>query len=97
MRTDVCRVLEWWAEGFDLLVIPTMTQLPPTLDEREPKKLTAAFGLLTMPFSLTGQPAISLPLYRSEDALPVGVQLVADYSREDLLIRIAAQLEEAQP
>jgi len=29
--------------------------------------------------------------------LPIGVQLVAAYGREDLLIRVAAQLETAQP
>jgi len=46
---------------------------------------------------MTGQPAISLPLHWSEDGLPIGVQLVAAYGREDLLIRVAAQLEEARP
>ena len=48
-------------------------------------------------FNVTGQPAISLPLHWSAEGLPVGVQLVAAHNREDLLIRIAAQLEQAQP
>jgi amidase len=50
-----------------------------------------------MPLSITGQPAISLPLHWNAQGLPIGVQLVADYGREDLLIRLASRLEEASP
>jgi amidase len=51
----------------------------------------------TSPFDLTGQPAISLPLHWNADGLPIGVQLVARYGREDELVRLAAQLEAARP
>jgi amidase len=46
---------------------------------------------------MTGQPAVNLPLHWSADGLPVGTQLVAPYGREDLLLRAAAQLEQASP
>ncbi|GAA3421472.1 hypothetical protein GCM10018952_68240 [Streptosporangium vulgare] len=48
-------------------------------------------------FNISGQPAISLPLGWSEEGLPIGGQLVAAYGREDLLLRVAARLEEAMP
>jgi amidase len=46
---------------------------------------------------MSGQPAISLPLHRTSAGLPVGIQLVAAYGREDVLIRVASQLEQAAP
>jgi amidase len=56
-----------------------------------------SFTPYTAQFNLTGQPAVSLPLHRTPGGLPVGVQLVAAYGREDLLIRVASQLEQAAP
>ena len=92
---------EWWTSGFDLLLTPTLAGLPPRIGAfgsgEELDRDTMQFVTFTMPFNISGQPAISLPLYWSEEGLPVGVQLVADYGREDLLFRLAAQLEAARP
>jgi amidase len=97
LTAGVMRAPDWWTEGFDLLVTPTMQQLPPTTGSFSYEQQGAIFGLFTIPFSVTGQPAISLPLHWSPEGLPVGVQLVAAYGREDVLIQVAAQLEAAQP
>src|SRR5204862_132188 len=99
------QVAAWWAEGYDLLLTPTLPEPPPRLGEFDPapgdplRGFTrgGAFVAFTMPFNVTGQPAISLPLHWSASGLPIGVQLGAAYGREDLLLRIAAQLEEARP
>jgi amidase len=48
-------------------------------------------------FNATGQPAMSMPLSWNHDDLPIGVHFVAGYGREDVLIRLAAQLEAACP
>jgi amidase len=99
------RVSAWWHEGFDLLLTPTLPEPPPRLGEFDPTPedplhgfaRAGAFVTFTMPFNMTGQPAISLPLHWSSDGLPIGVQLVAAYGREDVLVRVAAQLEAAAP
>jgi len=96
-------VAAWWEGGHDLLITPTIAGLPPRVGEMcpDPAKPLDAFmrsGALlpfTLPFNVTGQPAISLPLHMNDDGLPVGVQLVAAFGREDLLIRVASQLEQA--
>lgn len=48
-------------------------------------------------FNLTGQPAMSVPLYWTQDDLPIGVQFAARLGNEAVLYRLAAQLEAAQP
>jgi amidase len=97
LMNGVCRSQEWWAAGFDLLITPTMARPPIKIGEKDREIRTSAFGLLNFPASLSGQPAISLPLHWSSEGLPIGVQIVADYGREDILIRIASQLEQAHP
>jgi amidase len=93
------RVSAWWSSGFDLLVTPTLPDPPRPLGWlgwQPDLAAVADTGQFTAPFNVTGQPAVSLPLHRA-DGLPVGVQLVAAYGREDLLLRVAAQLEAATP
>ena len=99
------RVAGWWADGFDLLLTPTMAEPPILLGEMtatpdDPLRgfmRSVPFAAFTAVFNVTGQPALSLPLYWNAQGLPIGAQLVAAYGREDVLIRVAAQLEQARP
>jgi len=99
------RVARWWTTGFDLLLTPTVWEPPATLAsmmpvDEQPHELGRKIRrhvFFTRPFNITGQPAISLPLHWTLEGLPVGVQLVAAIGREDLLIRVASQLDQARP
>lgn len=100
------RVRAWWEEdGYDILVTPTIPEPPLVLGQFESSRdnpLAPVFRSATVvpfvaPYNVTGQPAVSLPLGWTEDPLPIGVQFVGGFGREDLIFRLAAQLEEARP
>ena len=82
-----------------------LAEPPPLLTEFEnnpehptaPMRRAGQFAAFTPPFNMSGQPAINLPLHRNAEGLPIGIQLAAGYGREDVLIRVAAQLESAHP
>jgi len=105
LQADTRRIVAWWDEGFDLLLTPTLAEPPPLLgqfvstpsDPLKAARRTETIMPFTPAFNQTGQPAISLPLYWNKDGLPIGIHLVAAYGREDLLIRVASQLEQAKP
>jgi len=94
----------WCDDGFDLLLTPVIPEPPPPLGQfHDPDNpivglvRSAQIVPFTTPFNISGQPAISLPLHTSAAGLPIGVQLVADQYREDVLLRVAAELERAVP
>ena len=107
LRAWARRIAQWWTPGeddggYDLLLTPTMARLPARLDEIRGSDAEGAliaatpYAAFTVPFNVTGQPAMSVPLHWT-DGLPIGVQLAAGTGREDLLFRVAAQLEDARP
>lgn len=98
------RLRGWWSEapgadGYDILITPTMAEPAPPIGSIKDASVERILRLVpyTMPYNVSGQPAIALPLHWSEDGLPVGIQLVACYGAEDVLIRLAAQIEAARP
>jgi amidase len=106
-QNTVSRSVGAFFTEYDLLVTPTLGQLPAphgTLQYNNPEHTVDSwlesifeYGPFAVLFNVTGQPAVSLPLGQSTSGLPIGVQFVAPYGREDLLFQVAARLEEALP
>jgi len=101
IRDFTLRSLPWW-ENYDLLLTPTTGSPPPplgllTTPGPEARAASGLWGGLTPYANITGQPAASVPLHWTSEGLPVGLQLIAAPWREDLLPRVAAQLEQARP
>jgi amidase len=92
--------------GIDVLLTPTLAKPPieigalkPADDEPPIQMLmnSADWVPFTPVWNVTGQPAMSVPLVQSPDGLPIGVQIVGAPAAEEMLISLAAQLEEARP
>ena len=90
---------------FDVVVTPTLA-LPPVPIGWQEEDATGAleqlerntwFTPFTAVANLTGLPAMSLPLHWSDEGLPIGVQVVGPPAGDALLLRLAAQIEEARP
>ena len=86
----------WW-KNFDVLVTPTTAGGPTLLGDYTKGYESGRGSAFTRPFNVTGQPAISVPFGWPADGLPRGVQLIAPFGRDDLLITVAAALEAAEP
>jgi amidase len=102
-RLAAVRYASWWDQGFDLLLTPTIAVAPyripalspPSAEDQFPD--VAAWVPFTPHVNGAGFPAVSVPLWWNADDLPIGVQLVASYGREDQLLQVSSQLEQARP
>ncbi len=100
------KIARWYLEGgYDLLLTPTMA-IPPTKlgvfqsTPEEPMKwlgFALTFTAFTRIQNLTGQPAMSVPLFWNQNNIPIGVQFAGRFGDEATLFRLAAQLEQARP
>jgi amidase len=92
-------------DDYDVVLTPALAQRPVRIGEIDSTSAnpledfarSGHFTPYTALFNVSGQPAISLPLYHGEDGLPVGVQAIGAPAREDVLLSLGAQLEAAQP
>lgn len=106
-QNRVTRAIADFFTRYDLLITPTLAQLPAehgTLPYDQPGQTVTNwlrrlfhYTPFTPVFNISGQPAISVPLAASRSGLPIGIQIIAPTGREDLLIQVAAHLEQARP
>ena len=105
MLQQFTRQFAAWMDGFDALLTPALAQAPLPIgalafDGPDPMGAFTQSGYFTpytATFNITGQPAISLPLYQRDDGLPLGVQIAGLPADEGGLLALATQLEQAQP
>jgi amidase len=90
---------------FDVVLTPALARSPVPIgeihgrgpDPEDHYRRSGAFTPFTAMLNVTGQPAISLPLYQDSQGLPLAVQLIGPPAQEEVLLRLAFQLEAALP
>ncbi|MFC1856797.1 amidase [Thermodesulfobacteriota bacterium] len=100
------KIANWYHQGrYDMILSPTLS-IPPTKlgafhttrdDPMSALKVTRAFVAFTYFCNITGQPAMSVPLFWNEGGVPIGVQFAGRFGEEATLFRLASQLEHARP
>jgi len=102
-RSRLFHAVQDWLDGADFLVMPTLTRtaLPlgtdifdaMEIDGVQLDDIRANWYPWTMPFNMTGHPAISLPCGFDSEGLPVGLQIVAPMFADAQLLQAASCLE----
>ncbi|MBT6275208.1 MAG: amidase [Chromatiales bacterium] len=103
-RGALFRRAQTWFERFDVLLMPTLARTalpidqnlfdPVQIDNELLPEVRSAWFPYTMPFNLTGHPAVTLPSGLDPDGLPLSIQLIGGFQADDMLLRIAAVYEE---
>jgi amidase len=92
------RLIACWPAA-SVLLTPTLTRLPAEAGGLQAQAGVTdeaiRFSAFVRLWNVTGQPAITLPLHETDEGVPVGVQLIGPPGRDDLLISLAAQLEQS--
>ncbi len=106
-RTRVFRAVQGWFESCDLVATPTLSRTalpiahdffaPIEIDGAPADPVRRAWYPYTLPFNLSGNPAVTLPCGWGADGLPIGLQLVGPHIADTWLLRAAALFEAARP
>lgn len=100
VRMDLGRRMGAFHERYDVLVTPALPVTAFEAGVEVPRgsghRRWTGWTPFTYPFNLTQQPAASVPVGLDGDGLPVGLQVVAARHRDDLVLRVAHALYEAE-
>jgi aspartyl-tRNA(Asn)/glutamyl-tRNA(Gln) amidotransferase subunit A len=106
LRTRMYRQVQGWFEHADIIVTPTLSRTalpidqdffaPIEIDGKPIDTMRRAWYPYTLPFNMTGNPAISIPCGWDSHGLPVGLQLIGRLGEDALLLRTAALFEQAR-
>ncbi len=106
-RTRLYRQVQEWFETCDVVALPTLSRPalpidqdffgPIEIDNQKVENIRAAWYPYTMPFNLTGNPAVSLPCGFDRDGMPLAIQLVGRPGADAELLQVAAAFERARP
>jgi amidase len=99
------RAIVAWSAPYDAIVTPALAEPPLTIGTLDPDapdpqaqfRRAGQFTPYTAGLNISGQPAVAVPLYQSDDGLPLAVQLIGRPNEEGALLALAAQLETARP
>jgi aspartyl-tRNA(Asn)/glutamyl-tRNA(Gln) amidotransferase subunit A len=106
-RSRLYRQVQSWFDPCDIVAMPTLSRSavpidqdffgPIEIDNQLVENIRASWYPYTMPFNLTGNPAVSLPCGFDRDGMPLAIQLIARPGADAELLRVAAAFEAARP
>ena len=106
-RTRLYRQVQSWFDDCDIVAMPTLSRSavpidqdffgPIDIDNQRVENIRASWYPYTMPFNLTGNPAVSLPCGFDHDGMPLAIQLIAPPGADADLLRVATAVEAARP
>jgi aspartyl-tRNA(Asn)/glutamyl-tRNA(Gln) amidotransferase subunit A len=106
-RTRLYRQVQAWFETADIVAMPTLSRTalpieqdffgPIEIENQSVENIRAAWYPYTMPFNLTGNPAVSLPCGFDAAGMPLAIQLIARPGEDERLLRVAALFERTSP